>query len=104
MEELHALNARRGDSLQVASDAFASDIGVDEMEPRFGIEDAVGMQKGHLVALRERASQFCRIRHCLIGCLRQRAKSCDRYNSKYPYNLYSFHRAENDIIRLQSYE
>ena len=54
VEELHTLDTRSGDGLEVAGDALATNAAIEEVEPRLGIVDASRMQESILVTLRKR--------------------------------------------------
>ena len=63
MKELHPLDTRCCDCFKVFGDAFPAYIGVDEVEPCFRIENAVGMQEGQPILLGKGTLQSGSIRH-----------------------------------------
>ena len=63
VEELYALDARGCNGLEVATYALAPYVAVDEMEPRFGKENAVGMQKRLFVGSAKRTMEQGRVGH-----------------------------------------
>ena len=68
VKELHAFDARLGNGLQVACDAFAADAAVQEMEPRLGIKDAMGLTERQAVGLREGTAEHGRVGHHATAC------------------------------------